>query len=622
MILVDTTRRTFLTASGAGASGLLVGSTLGAGPADALPQAAEGNPVPQPRARASVRMRTGRPGLQWVTYGYNQPRNQNIPEAEWKRNIDWFIENFKPYGYDTICTDGWIESSQRVNQNGYIVAQNDEWTHDFRYWVDYLAQRGMKLSLYYNPFWITQSARADRSIRVAGRPDVAVADLTADWDPFTKDKIYWLDPNKDGAKEYAQGMVRYFRDLGAVRIRSDFLCWFDTGWDQNLGQIQREHGRDSYLKLLAWLDESAGTDMTVSLVLPNMDFHGSAERSTGDSFRVDDDAGDGGWDWLSAGRQAWRPYWTQWSNPFTGLTGWADVNGPGLIGLDGDFLISSGFANDDERRTAVSLFTLAGSPICVSDTVDTIGDHAWAFQNKELIELNLDGFAGKPVFHSNHGFNWDTTARDTERWVGQLTDGSWVVGLFNRGDGAATRSIDFAGELGLSKPVKVRDLWKHEDLGPRTSYSATLPAHGCVVLKLSPPSGARRYDAQLGGWSGGAVFDNEDAGYTGTGYVTNLQDDGATVSFAVDGGTGGSMPVSLRFALPRGGSADLTLTVLSGSKVDAGRSSKVTVSAAAGGEWSTRKATLTLEKGRNLVLVTGTGTSTRGPVHLDSISVG
>ena len=31
---------------------------------------------------------------------------------------------------------------------------------------------------------------------------------------------------------------------------------------------------------------------------------------------------------------------------------------------------------------------------------------------------------------------------------------------------------------------------------------------------------------------------------------------------------------------------------------------------------------LTLEKGLNLDLVTGTGTSTRGPVHLDSISVG
>lgn len=80
--------------------------------------------------------------------------------------------------------------------------------------------------------------------------------------------------------------------------------------------------------------------------------------------------------------------------------------------------------------------------------------------------MNLDGFAGKPVFHSNHGLTWDTAARDTERWVGQHTDGSWVVGLFDRGDAAATRSIDFASELGLSKPVKVRDLWTHEDLGP------------------------------------------------------------------------------------------------------------------------------------------------------------
>jgi hypothetical protein len=616
------TRRTFLTASGAGAAVLLAGSTLGLPAAEAIPQAAEGNPVPQPRARRSVRMRTGRPGLQWVTYGYNQPRNANIPEAEWKRNIDWFIANFRRYGYDTICTDGWIESSQRVNRNGYIIAQNDEWQHDFAYWIEYLRRRGMKLSIYYNPFWITQSARADRSIRVAGRPDIAVADLTADWDPFTPDKIYWLDPNKDGAKEYAQGMVRYFRRLGAVRIRSDFLSWFDTGWDQNLGQIQREHGRESYLKLITWLDEAAGEDMTVSLVLPNMDFHGSAERSVGDSFRVDDDAGDGGWDWLSAGRQTWRPFWTQWSNPFTGFTGWADVNGPGLIGLDGDFLISSGFATDDERRTAISLFTLAGSPICVSDTVDTIGDHAWVFQNPELIALNLDGFAGKPVFTSNHGFNWDPGARDTERWVGQTTDGSWVVGLFNRGDVAATRSIDFAATLGLSDPVPVRDLWTHTDLGPHTSYAAELPAHGCVVLRLSPPAGPRRYDAELGGWSGGAVFDNDTGGYAGFGYVTNLQQAGATASFAVDGRAGGPAPMSLHFALGAAGSAPVKITVQSGRKVDRGRSQIVTLRSRAAGSWTSQSTTVTLNRGRNIVLVTGTGGNARGAVHLDHITVG
>jgi glucan 1,6-alpha-isomaltosidase len=617
---MSTSRRTFLTASGAGAAGLLAGATLGVSPAQAIPQAAEGNPIPQPRSRKSLRMRTGRPGLQWVTYGYNQPRNMNIPEAEWKRNIDWFIANFKQYGYDTVCTDGWIESSQRVNRNGYIISQNDEWQHDFIYWIEYLRARGMNLSIYYNPFWITQSARADRSIRVAGRSDVAVADLTADWDPFTPDKIYWLDPNKDGAKEYAQGMVRYFKRLGAVRIRSDFLSWFDTGWDQNLGQIQREHGRDSYLKLIDWLDEAAGTHMTVSLVLPNMDFHGSAERSVGDSFRVDDDAGSGGWTWLSGNRQTWRPFWTQWSNPFTGFTGWADINGPDLIGLDGDFLIASGFATDDERRTGISLFTLAGSPICVSDTVDTIADHAWVFQNPEMIAVNQDGFAGKPIFHSNHGYNWDTTSRDTERWVGQTSDGSWVVGLFNRGDEPNTRSIDFATDLGLPGAVAVRDLWTHTDLGAMTSYTANLPTHGCAVLKLTPAAGPRRYDAQLGGWSGGAVFDNDTAGYTGFGYVTNLQEAGATVSFAVDGGTGGSADASLRFALAAGGATAVKITVLSGTHVDRGHTQQVSLRGKAG-TWTTQTSTLTLNAGRNIVLVTGTGRAA-GQTHLDYLTVG
>ena len=42
--------------------------------------------------------------------------------------------------------------------------------------------------------------------------------------------------------------------------------------------------------------------------------------------------------------------------------------------------------------------------------------------------------AGKPLFNNNHGYNWDTSSRDGELWIGQLTDGSWIVALFNRGD--------------------------------------------------------------------------------------------------------------------------------------------------------------------------------------------
>jgi glucan 1,6-alpha-isomaltosidase len=619
------TRRSFLAATGTTAAAGALAAAAPAVAADPLPgqpdnpvSGSTDNPVPKRRARNSLRGRNGRPGLQWTTYGYNFPHNSNIPEAVWKADIDWFIKEFGPYGYDTICTDGWIESSQRITKNGYIISQNDEWTHDFSYWIQYLAARGFKLSLYYNPFWITESARTDRSVRVAGRPDIAVADLTADFDPFTKDKIYWLDPTKPGAKEYAQGYVKYFKRLGAVRLRTDFVSWFENGWDQNLGQIQREHGRLAYLDLLEWLDEAAGPDFELSLVLPHMYFHGLAERPRTDSFRVDDDAGNGGWSWLSAGRQSWQPFWTQWHNPFTGFTGWSDVNGPGLIGLDGDFLIASSFATDDERRTAISLFIIAGSPICVSDTPETIGNNAWVFENPEVIALNKQGLAGKPIYHSDHGWNWDQSSRDTERWWGQLPDGSWIIGLFNRSDGTATRSIDFVPEVGLTNPVAVRDLWAHKDLGALSSYSATLPAHGCALLKLTPPSGPRRYDAELGGWSGHAIFNNVLPGFIGTGYAAGLDDQDSAVSFAVDGGPGGGKTLTLRYALDRGGFGAVTVTVQSGSQVDAGHSQRVALHGGAGA-WSTQTTSVRLQAGRNLIIVTGSG---RGSgVNLDSISL-
>lgn len=627
-------RRTFLTMTGATVA---VGAIAAAAPAvaDASPQAtastplpgqpdnpvwgAADNPVPIPRVRNSRRIRSGRPGLMWTTYGYNLPNNSNIPEDVWKADIDWFIKEFGPYGYDTIATDGWIESSQRITKNGYIVSQNDEWSHDFSYWIKYLAARNFKLSLYYNPFWITESARTDRSVRVAGRPDIAVADLTADWDPFTKDKIYWLDPTRPGAKEYVQGYIRYFEKLGAVRLRTDFVSWFENGWDQNLGQIQREHGRLAYLDLLEWIDDAASPNFELSLVLPHLYFHGVAERGRTDSFRIDDDAGSGGWSWLSAGRQTWQPFWTQWHNPFTGFTGWSDVNGPGLIGLDGDFMIASSFATDDERRTAISLFTIAGSPIAVSDTPETIGDNAWVFENPEVIALNHQGLAGKPIYHSDHGWNWDQTSRDTERWVGQLPDGSWVVGLFNRSDSPGTRAIDFATELGLTAPVAVRDLWAHKDLGALSSYSAQLPEHGCALFKLNPPAGTKRFDAELAGWSGHAIFNNILPGFTGNGYAAGIDNEHSAVSFAVEGDDGGSATLTMRYALEDGGHNPVTITVQSGRTVDAGRSQQFVLHGDAH-DWTTRSTTVQLNRGRNIITISGTA-GARVSVNLDYITI-
>ncbi len=152
--------------------------------------------------------------------------------------------------------------------------------------------------------------------------------------------------------------------------------------------------------------EAAG-DMQLSLVMPNLFDHGSGERPYGDLVRIDNDASFGGWFHLSNSRQSWQPEWSQWDNPFLGFTGFSDISGRGQMILDGDPLIMQSFANDAERQSAVSFFTMAGAAIAIADQVDTIGKNAHVFHTLEVLALRKAGLVGKPVFNNSHGFEYD-----------------------------------------------------------------------------------------------------------------------------------------------------------------------------------------------------------------------
>ena len=65
-----------------------------------------------------------------------------------------------------------------------------------------------------------------------------------------------------------------------------------------------------------------------------------------------------------------------------------------------------------------------------------------------------------------------------------MSDGSYVVAIFNRSDSQTTLSADFA-VLGISGQWQVRDLWTHTDEGVAGSLTTTIPAHGCKVVRLS-----------------------------------------------------------------------------------------------------------------------------------------
>lgn len=576
-----------------------------------------------PQAVLSTTRRRNRNGpLYWTTYGYENQFNTIIPEDEWIANVAWVDATFKDYGYTMVCTDGWIDSTQEVTAHGYLVKHDDSWAHGWAWWANHLAQQGMQLGVYYNPLWVTRSAMDNSAVTVVGRPDVRVADIVNPNDPFDgTHQIYWVDATRDGAEEYVKGYVRYFRDLGAAMLRIDFLGWYEIGYDQGEGTVCMAHGREAYTTALRWMHEAAG-DMTLSLVLPNLFEHAEAERQYGDMIRIDNDVAQGGWFSLSEGRQTWQPIWSQWNSPFLGFTGFSDISGRGQVVLDGDPTIISSFSTDDQRRSAVNLFIMAGAPIAIADRVDTIGPNAAFYQNTEVLALREAGLVGKPIYANSHLLDYDPTSRDPQRWIGQLPDSSWVVGLFNRSGAPApvTQSVDFARELGVSGPAQVRDLWAHQDLGQMTSWTVALGPYASSLVKVTPTS-PTHYQAEVGGWSGTAGFDNFFDGYEGTGYVTGLDTPGAGVVICVAASSAGRYRLTCRVANATGRPASLTVTA-SGPDDGAVRATgRLTVaSSSSWTSWQRVGLTLSLAEGDNVITFGHTAHDVGG-VHLDSVEL-
>jgi hypothetical protein len=568
------------------------------------------------------RFRRGGVGpLYWSTYGYNIKTNKAMPQEVWTKNLDWVAQNLAPYGYRMVCTDGWIDYSQKTNKNGYVSSYQDNWTLDWAGMAKDAAGRGLELGVYYNPLWVVTSAIKDRSITVAGRPDVKVADLVNPGDTHDgSPNLNWVDVNRDGAEEYVKGYVSYFRSLGAVFLRVDFLAWYEVGYDQSGENTGVAHGREAYLRALSWMREAAG-DMILSLVMPNCFDHAAAERQFGDMIRIDNDVGFGTWYALSEGSQTWQPIWSQWNNPFLGFTGFSDVAGRGQLVLDGDPLYMSTFSNDDERRTAISLFTIAGAPIAVADQYDTISNYSEFFQNKEVLSLRERGLVGKPIYRNSHGYFFDTTSRDCERWVGQLSDGSWVVGLFNRDNGPkrTRKAIDFSAELGLSAPAKVRDLWAHSDLGTMTGYEVALGPHACVLLTVTPQAPAH-FEAEVGAWAGTARFENTFVGYEGSGYVTGLDTQGSSVALAIAAASDGTYGLECRVANATGSPSVIEVVSLDPESGDKTGATRLDVpSTEEWTDWQSITVTLRLSAGDNLV-VFGYGPRSTGSLNIDYVA--
>lgn len=422
--------------------------------------------------------------LYWSVYEYCYEQEQNgvsnsdmdITPAEWDKIIDWVATDLKPYGYDMVCTDGFIPMLAN-DATGYMTHYG---SMELKELVAKCKAKGLKVGVYDNPLWIHGPAETKiegtdytfGGLYYDGKSEIMNPGVENQW-------FNWVVAENPGAKEYIDGFFKHYKELGIDFIRMDFLSWYEDGKDRNMGVVGHGYGRESYARAMAYIAEAAKKyGIFTSLVMPHLYNDAEVESRYGNMVRIVSDTAGGGW-WHCSAYDKGKSYttWPNCMNQFDGFVYWSHISGRNKVILDGDFIRLNKFDTDAEKETVVSLQLMAGGPVAVSDQYHNIGDNLKYYINSELLELNKDGFAGKPLSNKLNDKN-------NEIWYGQMSNGDYILGLFNRGDNADIVNIDFK-TLGIEGEMKVRDLWKHADEGTASALSANVPAHGCKIVRLS-----------------------------------------------------------------------------------------------------------------------------------------
>ena len=422
--------------------------------------------------------------LYWSPYEYCYEKelagvsesDMDLSSDEWDKIINWVSTDLKPYGYDMICTDGFIPMLAKDN-TGYMTHYGSMALKDL---VAKCKAKGLKLGVYDNPLWI----HGPRNTKIPGT-DYTFGGLyyngsTEVVNKGTEDRWFdWVVSENPGAEEYIDGFFKHYQELGVSFIRMDFLSWYEDGKDRNIGIVGRGYGRAAYARALAYIAQSAKKyGIFTSLVMPHLYNDAEVEARYGNMVRIVCDTGGGGW-WHTSAQDKGKSYtsWPNCMNQFDGFVYWSHIAGRNKVILDGDFIRLNKFDTEAEKQTVVSLQLMAGGPVAVADQYTTIADNISYYTNRELLELNSDGFVGKPLKDQLNN-------KENEIWYGTMSNGNYVVGLFNRADNTTMVSLDFS-QLGINGEMNIRDLWKHADEGRATSLSVSIPAHGCKIVKLT-----------------------------------------------------------------------------------------------------------------------------------------
>jgi len=361
----------------------------------------------------------------------------SITEEKIKSIADAMVSTgMKDAGYEYIVIDdGWMTGER--DQDGHIVVDSLKFPNGMKALADYIHSLGLKFGIYSSPGCYT----CQKLMGSLGHEQIDANDY-AEWGVDFLKYDWCKYPNTmQEAKLTSQTDCR-----GAFELMRD--CLYKTGRPIVLSINERCAGFSKDRS--DWVRSVANMHRTSEDIKDNWEQMLHCLETTADLWEI---AGPG--------------YWNDPDMLEVGNTVSEKLYGG----------ISDKKMNLPEYQTHFSMWCMVAAPLIAGNDLRYMSDEIiQILTNKEVIAINQDplGKQGRRIRDDG----------DLEVWCKKLSGNRKAVALLNRSSEPADMEVSW-DELGLKGKLKVRDLWKHQDLGEfKDSFKGEgiLPHEALVLL--------------------------------------------------------------------------------------------------------------------------------------------
>jgi alpha-galactosidase len=419
----------------------------------------------------------------WDCFGFQ------VVESQVKATADFMAENLKSHGWEYIVVDmGWYFDPKITSNDGQLKNPSqsiDEWGRlipdtikfpssknnlGFKPLADYVHSKGLKFGIHImrGVPWkaVSKNTPIKKSTLMAA--DIDDPKLNCAWSTA----MIGISATLPGMQDYYSSLFELYAAWGIDYIKVD-----------DIAREFREKDMLAIEKAIA----NCGRPMVLSLSpgavpLAHADFF----QQHANAYRISNDF----WDKWSFILDQFK-YCDSWSKYITpGHWPDADMLPFGKLRISGAdnwvaSLLGDKPANtvnqlsrftDTEKQTVFTLWNIFRSPLMYGGYFPESDAYSIdLLKNDEIIEVGKNSSNNKPLFKTNSNMAWVADVPNEK---------AKYVALFNISATTADVSVT-AEKLGISKSMKVRDLWSHTDLGSfETIFSASLPSHGSGMYKI------------------------------------------------------------------------------------------------------------------------------------------